>query len=296
MKVLCYGSLNIDYVYKVPHFVSAGETLSSTSLATNPGGKGANQATALSKAGCETYMAGKIGKDGLFLLDVLSSAGVNHSFVNVTDKRTGHAIIQLDSHCQNSILLYPGENRNITEEEIDKVLSEFSSSDWLVLQNEINNLPLIITKAKKIGMKICLNPAPFDESIFSLPLSDIDYLIVNEVEGAGLCGHDGLSYEEILDELKMKFPQSAIVMTVGENGSYYQKGSERIYQECIKCEAKDTTAAGDTFIGYFIASLIKGYQIRTAMKYAAVASSIAVSREGAIPSVPYAEEVFKEAE
>lgn len=293
MKVLCYGSLNIDYVYEVPHFVEAGETLSSTSLEKNPGGKGANQAAALSKAGCSTYMAGKIGSDGLFLIDTLTSYGVNCSFVKVTDNPSGHAIIQLDSQRQNSILLYSGENKNIQEDEIDYVLKSFQEGDWLIMQNEINNLPLIIEKAKKIGMRVCLNPAPFDSTIFSLPLSEIDLLIVNEVEGEGLADSQSGDYSDILDKMAVKYPNSAVIMTVGKNGAYYQNGSKRIYQDIIDSEVVDTTAAGDTFIGFFIASQIKGFSIEDSMFYATKASSIAVSRKGAMASVPYAEEIFE---
>ena len=149
MKVLCYGSLNIDYVYEVPHFVEPGETLSSLSMSKNPGGKGANQAAALAKSGCKTFMAGKIGKDGEFLINTLQSYGVDCSFITISDNPSGHAIIQLDEKKQNSILLFPGENKNITYEEINSVLSHFDKDDWIILQNEINNLSYIINKAKE---------------------------------------------------------------------------------------------------------------------------------------------------
>lgn len=296
MKVLCYGSLNIDHVYRVPHFVEAGETLSSSSLEVNPGGKGANQAAALAKAGCETYMAGKLGSDGLMLKDTLESYGVDCSHVVITDNPSGHAIIQLDENCQNSIILFPGENRNIKTEEIDTVLSDFDKGDWLILQNEINNLSYLIKSARKKGMVICFNPAPFDESVLSLPIADVDLFVVNEVEGSGMAGLKDAGYTEILDSLRDKFPTSAVIMTVGANGSYYQKGDKRVYHEAIKCTVKDTTAAGDTFIGFFIASRIQGFSVEKSLDYATKASSIAVSRSGAMASVPYCDEVFKQVE
>ena len=292
MKVLCYGSLNIDYVYEVPHFVEPGETLSSLSMSKNPGGKGANQAAALAKSGCKTFMAGKIGKDGEFLINTLQSYGVDCSFITISDNPSGHAIIQLDEKKQNSILLFPGENKNITYEEINSVLSHFDKDDWILLQNEINNLSYIINKAKEKGMKVCLNPAPFDESIYNLPFSSIDLLIVNEIEGARMAELNSDNYIDILDTLKKKIPNTAIIMTVGENGSYYQNKNNRFHQDIVKCKTEDTTAAGDTFIGFFVSSQIKGYSIEKSMEYAAKASSLAVSKKGAMSSVPFANEVF----
>lgn len=284
--------MNIDYMYTVPHFVRAGETLSSISFEKNPGGKGCNQAGALAKAGCDVYMAGKVGADGVFLVDRLRSCGVDCSHVRITDKSTGHAIIQLDRNSQNSILLFPGENKNITEEEISEVLGNFGEGDWLILQNEINNLSLIIRSANLIGMRICYNPAPFDDSVLSLPLEMVDLLIVNEIEASGIAGVQGCGYDEILDELRKRFPDKELIMTVGKHGSYYQMGETRIHQDIFPCKVVDTTAAGDTFIGYYIASLIKGYDTRQALDIASKASSLAVSRKGSLDSAPYADEVF----
>lgn len=294
MKVLCFGSLNIDYVYFVSHFVKGGETLSSIDFQKNPGGKGANQAGALSKAGCETYMAGKIGQDGKFLLDYLKSCNVDCSFVRVTDKTTGHAIIQLDDNRQNAIVLYPGENKNIDISEIDDVLAHFCSGDWIVLQNEINNIQYIINKAHEKGMFICLNPAPFDSSITSLPLELLNLLVVNEIEAAGLANIDSNDFESILDILHSKYPYLEIIMTVGKKGAYYQKGNNRIHQPIIDGPVVDTTAAGDTFIGYYIASTIKGFDSSKALYYASKASGLTVSRQGALSSIPLSDEVFSQ--
>ena len=130
MKILCYGSLNIDMIFSVPHFVQAGETLSSSSLKKSAGGKGANQAAALAKAGCDTYMAGKVGEDGRFLVEVLESYSVDCSNVVITGNPSGQAIIQLSSDSQNAIILLAGENKNIKEAEVDNVLSFFGKGAY----------------------------------------------------------------------------------------------------------------------------------------------------------------------
>ena len=174
MRILCYGSLNIDMIFTVPHFVEAGETLSSSSMTRSAGGKGANQAAALAKAGCETYMAGKVGKDGQFLVDILDDFSVDCSNVMVTDNPSGQAIIQLASNNQNAIILLPGENKNIKKDEIDNVLGKFSAGDWIVLQNEINQIGYIMEKAAERNMRICFNPAPFEDSVRSLPLNLVE--------------------------------------------------------------------------------------------------------------------------
>ena len=293
MRILCYGSLNIDMVFKVPHFVEAGETLSSSSMTRSAGGKGANQAAALAKAGCETYMAGKVGRDGRFLVDILEGFSVNCANVLVTDNPSGQAIIQLSDSNQNAIILLPGENRNIAREEIDSVLAKFSAGDWIVLQNEINLIGYIMEKAAEKGMRICFNPAPFDDAISSLPLSLVDLLIVNEIEGAGLAGCKG-SYEEIIGKLSELYPGQEIIMTAGSKGAYYRGREGFIYQPIIDYPVVDTTAAGDTFIGYYLASCIRGLSVKESLYYASKASGIAVSRPGAMQSVPVKDEIFTE--
>ena len=154
MKVLCFGSLNIDYVYDVPHFVQGGETLASRSLHAYTGGKGLNQSVALARAGLEVYHAGAIGPDGEFLLELLREAGVNTEHVErLTDVRTGHAIIQKNEKGDNCILLYGGANRSITRQQIDRTLAGFSGGDALVLQNEISELPYLVERAKAAGIR-----------------------------------------------------------------------------------------------------------------------------------------------
>ena len=295
MKVLCFGSLNIDYTYKVPHFVKKGETLASERLQVFGGGKGLNQSVALAKAGTEVYHAGSIGQDGMFLLDMLKDAGANTDFVKILDTvRTGNAIIQNDKSGDNCIILYGGANQAITREQVDEVMSHFESGDYLVLQNEINELGYIVEKAHEKGMIIVLNPSPMNEKILALPLDVINYFILNEVEAAQILGKEDKgeeSWEQIADDLLKKFPQATIVLTMGSEGSVFKKQKETVCQSIYKVQAVDTTAAGDTFSGYFIGGILSGLSAKEAMDQASKASAIAVTRKGAAPSIPLLAEV-----
>ena len=183
-----FGSLNLDYVYNVDHFVRAGETISSSLLNTFCGGKGLNQSIALARAGAKVYHAGAVGNDGGALVKVLEDNNVDTSLIRIVDLPTGHAIIQRDPDGQNCILLFGGANQSITDSHIEAALSGFSKDDYLILQNEINNTKSIMKRAKDKGMKIVLNPSPMDEKIHALPLELVDIFIVNEVEAESLFG------------------------------------------------------------------------------------------------------------
>ncbi|MCI9197666.1 MAG: ribokinase [Lachnospiraceae bacterium] len=294
MKVLCFGSLNIDYTYKVDHFVKKGETLSSGSLQVFSGGKGLNQSIALARAGAETYHAGSIGEDGRFLLEQLQDAGVDTRYVTVLETvRTGNAIIQNDKEGDNCILLYGGANQAVTTDQADAVLEHFRKGDFLVLQNEINELAYIMERAHERGMKIVLNPSPMDEKIQGLPLGYVDYFMLNEIEASQILGQEtrGAEGVDLAKGILDRFADSAVVLTMGEHGSVYMDSSETITQPVYPAETVDTTAAGDTFTGFFIGGILRGLTIRQAMDMASKAASIAVTRRGAAPSIPDLQEV-----
>ena len=298
MAVLVFGSVNIDRTFSLPHWVALGETILSSSLSVQAGGKGANQAVALSKAGAEVSLAATIGSDGLWIKDLLDSYGVGTSLMNVKDDTyTGTATILLDEKGRNSIVLYGGGNRENGKEYIDSVLSRFQKGDWLVLQNEINSLDYVVERALEKGMRICLNPSPFEDGLKTLPLEKIDLLVVNEIEMAQLTGEeikdDIESYRKILKETGRKYPSSSILLTLGEKGSLFleREKEEILFSDIVKTEAVDTTAAGDTFLGYFLSSVIEGREYTEALRRASRASSIAVSRKGAMDSIPLREEV-----
>lgn len=293
MKILNYGSLNIDFVYTVDHFVRPGETLSSIELTKFCGGKGLNQSIALARGGAQVFHAGKIGVDGEMLKKRLRAFGVNTDYL-VEDEYipTGHAIIQVESTGQNSIILYGGANTAVTEEEIAKTLDGFEAGDLLLLQNEISNIPLLISRAHQKGMTIALNPSPMSESLAVLPeLQFIDWFLLNEVEGWELTG----SHEptEILTLMRKRFPRARTVLTLGREGVRCFDG-ERTYSHGIyDVRVVDTTAAGDTFSGFFLSSICRGDSIDIALHTASIASSLAVGVRGASDSIPSLDEVKK---
>lgn len=292
MKVLVFGSLNIDHVYRVDHFVRPGETLSSLELNMFCGGKGLNQSIAFARSGMETYHAGAVGRgDSDMLLETLGEAGVHTEFIRKKDGPSGHAIIQTTAQGENSILLYGGANQRITREDADFVLGHFSEGDVLVLQNEINEIPYIMGKAKALGMMIVLNPSPADERVLCLPLGDVDYLIVNEVEGAAIGKVSRWDEEGILRELTGRFPRARIVVTLGGKGSVYGYEGKVCRQPVFPVKAVDTTAAGDTFTGFFMGSILGGSSVEEALKTASMAAALAVSRAGASSSIPTLREV-----
>lgn len=294
MKVLNFGSLNYDYVYSVDHAVTPGETMDSFGMETFLGGKGLNQSISLARAGVPVYHAGMIGEEGQLFLDVCKKSGIDTSYIREIPGKSGHAIIQVDKNAQNCILLYGGSNRKITKEFADEVLSHFEKGDILLLQNEINELDYIIDKAYEIGMQIALNPSPFDSALDRCDLGKISIFLLNEIEGGQISGET--DPEKILDKLMEKYPEARVVLTLGSDGVVYRDKEQTCRQGIFKVKAVDTTAAGDTFTGYFIASLLADMPIPEALRMCAKASSITVSRKGATDSIPTMEEVKKSLE
>lgn len=291
MKILNIGSLNIDYVYDVEHFVARGETLSSACRSVFAGGKGLNQSIALGRAGAEVYHAGLIGSEGGFLRDLLAESGVDVGFVRtVDDCPTGHAIIQRASDGDNCIILFGGANRRVDEAFVDEVLEHFSEGDWLLLQNETSCLPYVIRAAKRRGMRVVINPSPADDLLFECPLELVDCFVLNEGEAERLSGRSG-SVDRMLSAMRGRFPGASVVLTAGEDGSVCSEGDAVIAQAAFRTDAVDTTAAGDTFTGYYLAERARGTGVSDALRTASAAAALAVSRAGAAPSIPTRAEV-----
>ena len=290
MKVLNIGSMNLDHVYTVDHIVRPGETHASTERKLFLGGKGMNQSVALAKAGVQVWHGGMIGADGKVFLDTCREYGIHADYIREADAPTGHTIIQIDKHAQNCILLYGGANQMLTERYVDEVIAQFAAGDILLLQNEVNLLPYIVERGAAQGMKIVLNPSPFDETLRAVDLAKVSLFLLNEIEGCQLTGCK--EPEAILDEMLAQFPQAGIVLTLGTDGAYYADRAGRCFQPVFPVQAVDTTAAGDTFTGYFIAGLAENLPVAENLRRSAKASSIAVSRAGAVPSIPYRNEVL----
>lgn len=293
MKALNFGSLNLDYVYAVPHFVQPGETLAAFSRSVKHGGKGLNQSIALARAGADASHAGCIGTGGESLKKLLEENGVNTDALLQVEEMQGHTVIQVNPQGENCILLFGGSNQCQTPAQISQTLARFSAGDWLILQNEINLLPEIVEQAHAHGMVIALNPSPYDDALKAVDFGKLTWLLVNEIEAKQITGQD--DPEKAWEVLHDAYPRLSVLITLGSRGSvaYRTAGNrvEKVEQSAFRVKAVDTTGAGDTFTGYFIAGLMEGMPLQTCMERASKASSISVTRSGAADSIPWRTEL-----
>ena len=268
------GSLNIDRVFRVPHVVRPGETLASTSLSEFAGGKGANQSVALARAGARVVHVGKVGADGVWLRDKLAADGVDVRGIFVGHAPTGQAIIQVDDAGQNSIVLLAGANNEISPAEIDDVLRDAAPGSWLLTQNETSAVAHAMQAAHDRGLKIAFNPAPLNERVAEYPLELVDLLCVNETEAAGL--------KTVGERLK----RAETLLTLGSAGAMLKTALSESTVPGQRVTAIDTTAAGDTFLGYFLAARLRGLAADQCLQVANRAAAICVTRAGAMDSIP----------
>ena len=289
-KVLNYGSLNVDYVYRVDHIVRPGETIAGQSLAVFAGGKGANQSVAIAKAGAEVMHAGKVGKGGEWLVERLAALGVDTRFIRTTPDPTGHAVIQVDASGENAIFLFPGTNRQQARAEIDAALAAAPAGSVVLLQNEINDIPYIMEEARRRSLAVCLNPAPYGREIAAYPLDLLDMIVFNETEGEGLTGC--AEPDAILSALAARLPKAILILTLGAQGVVCRAPAGAVVRvPAVRARVVDTTAAGDCFIGYFLAAHLRGEPLRQCLETACKAAAICVSRPGASDSIPTRAEV-----
>ena len=289
MKVLNFGSMNVDHVYQMDHIILAGETESSGELADHCGGKGLNQSIALSRAGVPVMHAGLVGKGGDMLIAAFEREGVDTSLLRRVDVETGHTVIQVDKNGQNSIILFGGSNRAVTKEYVEEVLSRFGEGDLILLQNELNELATMIDLAYEKKMQIVLNPSPFDERLSGVDLSKVSLFLINEIEGEQLTGEK--EPRAALAKIRELYPNAKVVLTQGSAGAYYMEGETVFFKEAEKVQAVDTTAAGDTFTGYFIASMLRGMEPAEGLALATKAAAVTVTRKGAADSIPRIDEL-----
>lgn len=293
MKILCFGSLNLDFTYSLDHIVHEGETIMADRMTTDCGGKGLNQIAAAAAAGGNTSMAGAIGPEGTILKEKLQLLNIDASHVEILpDSQTGHAIIQKDQEGSNCIIVHGGANRQISQKQIQKTLADFHAGDFLIMQNEINGLNILIQEAADKGMRLFYTPAPMDDEVLQLPLEKIDVLFCNQIEGAALAGVPCDSDpDQIMKQLRKKLPETAVVFTLGAAGAWYLDDSQSYFQPAFPVQAVDTTAAGDTFAGFFIAAQARNLSIADSMRLAAAAAALSVTRPGASSSVPSLQQV-----
>jgi len=290
MKILNFGSLNIDYIYSVNNFVSEGETIPSLSFSKNCGGKGLNQAIALSRVSNDVYFAGQVGQDGKFLVNELYDNNVNTEYIGISNEITGHAIIQVNGAGENCIITHGGANHKISTKYIDDVLNNFDKGDLLIVQNEISNVDYVIKKGYEKGLKIIYNPSPIIDIIEQIDFTHLEYLVINHFEGTIITGKK--ENKEILEYLLTKYPNLKVILTASEHGAYYGEKDKEIFVASLKVKVVDTTCAGDTFLGFFIGGIINNKSIKESMQIATKAASIAISRSGASRTIPKMKDVI----
>ncbi len=284
MRILNFGSLNIDHVYEVNEFARPGETVVCQRYSRFCGGKGLNQSIALSHAGARVYHAGKIGRDGMILKNRLQQSGVDTQFVETVDEVTGHAIIHVNCEGENSIVIFGGANRKITAPDAERIVGRFSSGDYLLLQNEISAISEIMQLAAQKRLRIVFNPAPMTPEVEEYPLDLVDLFIVNETEGQALTSKS--DPHQILIAMRDRFPRAPTALTLGKQGVLYRDAAETVHVPAVEVPVVDTTAAGDTFIGYFIAALANELSVETALRTACKAAAWCVTKPGAADSIP----------
>jgi ribokinase len=292
MKIVNFGSLNLDHVYSVDKIASPGETVSSEGYSVFCGGKGLNQSIALRKAAnpsIQVFHAGAIGKDGAALRGVLEVCGVDTSLLQELDGPSGHAIIQVDKKGRNSIIVHGGANKSLNIELIEKAVSLLEAGDIALAQNETNLTPVMARLCQKRGARFALNPSPMDGTLLkTFPFELAKWLLINEIEGQALSGEN--EPLKMAQALRKRYPGCDIVLTLGEDGVLYKSGDQEIRASACKVDAVDTTAAGDTFAGFFLGSVAEGASLEKSLQLASAAAAIAVSRKGASASIPTRDE------
>ena len=292
------GSINIDHVYRVPHLVRPGETLSSRSYRQVLGGKGANQTIAIARAGADVTHIGAIGHQDAWVTQALSAAGAHiDDIAHCQDLVSGHAIIQVDDSAENAIVLFHGANGAMPLDTVTAPLSRGIAGDWLLVQNECAHLQETLEQATRQGMSIAFNPAPMTAEVARLSLDGISLLFVNEGEAIDLLAaregiddaqvrSDCATPEALMALLNHHFPACACVLTLGSKGALYSDGRVQLSRSAYKVNAVDTTAAGDTFVGYFLAATVRGASPQQALEEAVAAAALCVQEEGASSSIP----------
>ena len=282
--IINFGSINIDHVYQVSAMPIPGETISAISYEKFLGGKGINQSIAIAKANGRVTHVGSVGNDSYWVLSEIEKLGVKTSKISEQKCATGHAIIFVNQEGENMIVIEGGANQQLTKSEIDAALNSGNPEhDWVLFQNETNLTEYLAQKAKAAGYRLAYSAAPFKAETVENILPMIDLLAVNEIEAAALADHLHVAQNEI--------PVSELLITKGAKGSVLMTGNEQHSQSAISVEALDTTGAGDTFLGSFLANYCEGVDAKTALEYAAHASALQVTRAGAATAIPGQDEV-----
>ncbi|MFD1483681.1 ribokinase [Lacticaseibacillus baoqingensis] len=291
-QVVVVGSANVDQILQIPRLPQAGESLKMQGFSQAAGGKGANQAVAAARSGAAVAFVGAVGNDanGTWMREQLTAAGVQTKGLATRSTSTGQAFILLQANGENSILVHPGANALLTPAAVAANAASLQGADFVVAQCEIAQ-PAIVQAfqiAKAAGKQTLLNPAPAAPLTAEL-LQLVDVVVPNETESAALSGIKIVDQASLAANAQWFLQRQAatVIITLGAHGAYVATAQTAFLVPAFAVPAVDTTAAGDTFIGALVAALTPdGGQLKSAVRYASMASALAVQRLGAQPSIP----------
>jgi ribokinase len=283
MAIWNLGSINADVVYSVPHIPAPGETIASTNRERFLGGKGANMSVAASRAASRVHHVGAVGEDGRWAAERLLEYGVDTRNIAVLDTETAQAIIMVDPHGENAIVLHPGANAEIPQATLQAAMAEAQTGDWLVIQNETNLQRTAAAMGKKLGLQVAYAAAPFDAERVQAVLPHLDFLILNAVEAEQLQSATGQAPADL--------PVRDVIVTLGADGADWYGDDGKQHFDAIKVDPVDTTGAGDTFTGYVLAGLDRGMPMGQAIVQATKAGALMVMRHGTADVIPDLSEV-----
>ena len=297
MKNICViGSLNMDLVVNVDTMPKPGQTIIGSNFKEVPGGKGANQAVAMARLNGNVSMIGKVGEDGFgqTLINSLKNDKVDTTYIQTSKGATGVALITVDKNAQNSIVVSPGANFEVKEDDIDNNIEAIKNSDIVVLQLEtpLNTIKYALNKAKELNKYTILNPAPavkLDDEI----IKNVDLLTPNETELEIISGVSIETEEDIQKAAQIMIEKGVkeLIVTLGSKGSLYINKEKSMFKKAYKDEAVDTTAAGDSYTGALAVALSQDKNIEDAMDFASKVGALSVLKEGAQSSLPTLEDV-----
>lgn len=297
MKNICViGSLNMDLVVNVDTMPKPGQTIIGSNFKEVPGGKGANQAVAIARLNGNVSMIGKVGEDGFgqTLINSLKNDKVDTTYIQTSKGATGVALITVDKNAQNSIVVSPGANFEVKEDDIDNNIEAIKNSDIVVLQLEtpLNTIKYALNKAKELNKYTILNPAPavkLDDEI----IKNVDLLTPNETELEIISGVSIETEEDIQKAAQIMIEKGVkeLIVTLGSKGSLYINKEKSMFKKAYKVEAVDTTAAGDSYTGALAVALSQDKNIEDAMDFASKVGALSVLKEGAQSSLPTLEDV-----
>ena len=283
MTIFNLGSINVDYIYKLPHFPSGGETVPSVNYDIGLGGKGINQSIAAVNAGGTVVHIGSIGAESKWILKTLRNLDLETNHIVVSEKTTGHAIIYLNKSAENTIVLYSGANYDFQLPNIEKSLAGSKDGDWLLLQNETNLGYETVNYARSLGLKIAYSAAPFNCQKIEELLPHCDLLVLNEVE-VRQCKSNIKNFDALTTRM-------VLIITQGKAGATCYITGEKLTVPAFSVVEVDTTGAGDTFLGFLLAAIDNGVELQSALKLSSAAAAIQITRDGAVQAIPLLKEV-----